>query len=87
MRKLKRGGANSRSEDEKAIYMFFKAIKSSNISIKRAFNIVDKDGSGTISKSEMETAFRKIGIECDSKTVDAIFRIADSDMNGNINCS
>jgi hypothetical protein len=51
MRKLKRGGAVSRSQDEKAIYLFFKAIKSSNISIKRAFDIVDKDGSGAISKT------------------------------------
>lgn len=53
MRKLKRSGAVSRSQDEQAIYLFFKAIKSSNISIKRAFSIVDKDGSGNVSKSEM----------------------------------
>ena len=34
----------------------------------------------------METAFRQIGIECDSKTVDTIFRITDGDMNGKIAC-
>jgi hypothetical protein len=46
MRKLRRGGAISRSQDEQSIYLFFKAIKSTNITIKRAFDIVDKDGSG-----------------------------------------
>lgn len=53
MRKLKRGGAVSLSKDEQAVYLFFKAIKSANISIKRAFDIVDKDGSGTVTKAEM----------------------------------
>lgn len=32
----------------------------------------------------METAFRQIGIDCDSKTVDAIFRIADGNNDGSI---
>lgn len=51
MRKLKRGGAIARTADEQAIYLFFKAIKSSKISIKKAFEIVDKDGSNAITKS------------------------------------
>lgn len=42
------------------------------------------DGSNQISKSEMETAFRKIGIVHDSKAIDAIFRIADTDLDGTI---
>lgn len=87
MRKLKRGGAIARTADEQAIYLFFRAIKSANISIKKAFEIVDKDGSNCISKSEMETAFRQIGIDCDSKTIDAIFRISDADNDGSIKCT
>ena len=67
--------------------MFFKAIKQANISIKKAFQIVDMDGSNSITKSEMETAFRKIGIECDSHTVDAIFRMSDGDLDGRITCT
>lgn len=62
IRKLRRGGANTKSKEEQAIYLFFKAIKQANISIKKAFQIVDMDGSNSITKSEMETAFRKIGI-------------------------
>ena len=42
------------------------------------------DGSNQISKTEMETAFRKIGIVHDSKAIDAIFRICDSDLDGYI---
>jgi hypothetical protein len=53
IRKMKRGGAMNRTKDEQAIYLFFKAIKQSNISIKKAFQIIDKDGSNSISKSEM----------------------------------
>ena len=34
----------------------------------------------------MQTAFKQIGIECDSKTIDAIYRYADTDMNGAISC-
>ena len=45
MRKLKRGGVISRNAEDQALYMFFKAIKQANISIKKAFQIVDMDGS------------------------------------------
>lgn len=83
---MKRGGAVSRSKDEQAIYLFFKSIKNSKISIKNAFQIVDKDGSGYITKSELESAFHQIGIECDSKTIDSIFRLTDFDMDNKLQC-
>lgn len=35
----------------------------------------------------MLTAFKQISIDCDSKTVDAIFRLTDSSMDGTISCS
>ena len=40
------------------------------------------NGSNQVSKSEMQTALRKIGIDCDQKAVDAIFRMSDTDMDG-----
>ena len=86
MRKLKRGGVVSRSGEEQVIFDFFRAIKRANISIKKAFQIIDMDGSNQISKAEMQTAFNKIGISHDSKAVDAIFRITDSDLDGYITC-
>ena len=57
------------------------------MTIKKAFRIIDMNGSNKISKNEMETAFRKIGIECDSQTVEGIFRICDQNMDGEISCS
>lgn len=74
----------SRSGEDQVIYQFFKAIKHANISVKKAFQIVDMDGSNKISKTEMETALRKIGIDFDSKAIDSIFRSCDSDLDGYI---
>ena len=45
------------------------------------------DGSNSVSKSEFESAMRKIGIECNSETVDYIFRMGDGDMDGMISCT
>lgn len=45
------------------------------------------DGSNAISKPEMETAFKKIGIDITMQTIDYIFKICDDDQNGTINCS
>ena len=45
------------------------------------------DGSNEISKTEMETAFRKIGIDISSQTVDFIFKMCDDDMSGSISCA
>lgn len=51
MRKLKRGGVVSRSGEQQVIFDFFRAIKKANISIKKAFQIIDMDGSNQISKT------------------------------------
>jgi Ca2+-binding EF-hand superfamily protein len=69
------------------LYRLFKAIKQANVSVRKAFQIIDKDGSNSVSKSEMETAFRNIGIDISMTTVDYIFKVCDDDQNGTINCS
>jgi Ca2+-binding EF-hand superfamily protein len=46
IKKMRRAGAISRTKDEDAVLRLFKAIRQSNVSIKRAFEIIDKDGSG-----------------------------------------
>ena len=35
----------------------------------------------------MLTAFKQIGIDIDNKTIDAIFRITDTSMDGLLSCS
>ena len=42
------------------------------------------DGSNSVSKSEMETAFRKIGIDISMHTIDYIFKMCDDDQSGKI---
>ena len=86
-RKLKRGGVLSRSKEEDAIFRLWKAIKAANISVKKAFQIIDIDSSNSVSKAEFETAMRKIGIEVTSETVEHIFKLADGDLDGKISCT
>lgn len=69
------------------MYKLFKAIKQANITIRKAFQIIDMDGSNQISKSEMESALRKIGIEVSMSTIDYMFKVCDHDMSGTISCN
>lgn len=57
------------------------------MTVRKAFQIIDMDGSNSVSKSEMETAFRKIGIDISMNTIDYIFKVCDEDQNGTISCS
>jgi hypothetical protein len=51
MRKMRRGGVFARSKEEEAINRLFKAIKHAKLTIRKAFQIIDMDGSNSISKS------------------------------------
>lgn len=51
IKKMRRAGAMSRTKEEDAVLKLFKAIKKSNISIKRAFEIIDEDNSKEITKA------------------------------------
>lgn len=77
----------TRNKEEEGLYRLFKAIKQANINIRKAFQIIDMDGSNSVSKSEMETAFRKIGIDISITTIDYIFKLCDDDQNGTISCN
>ena len=48
--------------------------------------MIDMDGSNEVSKNEMESAFRKLGIDISAQTVDFIFKMCDNDNNGTISC-
>lgn len=62
----------------------YKAIVDANFTLRKAFDAIDKDGSNTISKGEMESAFLKIGIPITADTVEYIFRLCDGDMDNTI---
>ena len=84
---MRRSGVFTRSKEEEALYSLFRAIKKANITVRKAFQIIDMDGSNEISKTEMESAFRKIGIDISAQTVDFIFKMCDDDMSGSISCA
>jgi len=44
-----------------------------------AFDYMDKDGSGTISATEIREVMRRIGIKDDDRTVAAIMKDGDKD--------
>ena len=69
------------------MFRLFKAIKDAKISIRKAFQIIDSDGSNEVNKGEMTSAFRRIGIDASSATIDYIFRVCDTDNSGSINCN
>ena len=84
LRKMRRSGVFTRSSEEEALFRLFKAIKQANITVRRAFQMIDMDGSNEITKTEMEGAFRKLGIDISSHTVDFIFQNCDRDNSGSI---
>lgn len=84
---MRRAGAISRSKEEEGVLKLFKAIQHSKLSIKSAFQIIDVDQSGSISKSEMQTALARIGINTSAQTVEHIFKMCDYDGDNSITCS
>lgn len=42
---MRRSGVFTRSAQEEALYRLFRAIKKANITVRKAFQIIDMDGS------------------------------------------
>lgn len=87
LKKLRRAGVSMRTQEESGVVKLYQAITDANFTLKRAFDAIDKDGSNSITQSEMEQAMLRIGIPITSDTVQYIFRIVDNDMDGTINYS
>lgn len=73
-----------RSKEEDGVYKLYKAIQDANFTLRKAFDAIDKDGSNSVSKGEMESALVRMGIPITSDTVDYIFRMCDNDMDNKI---
>jgi len=83
---MRRSGVLTRNKEEEGLFRLFKAIKQANISVRKAFQMIDVDGSNEVTKPEMESAFRKLGIDISASTIDYIFKLCDDDMSGSISC-
>lgn len=51
-----------------------------------AFRVFDKDGSGTISASELRAVMKSLGEDLTDAEIDEMIREADKDNNGTIDC-
>ena len=54
--------------------------------IRQAFEVFDKDGSGTISAEELKHVMRAIGENVTAEDVDEMISHVDKDGNGTIDC-
>lgn len=53
---------------------------------RAAFNVFDKDGSGTISADELRQVMKSLGENLTNEEIDEMIREADKDQNGTIDC-
>lgn len=53
---------------------------------RAAFNVFDKDGSGTISADELRQVMKSLGENLTDEEIDEMIREADKDRNGTIDC-
>lgn len=54
---------------------------------RAAFNVFDKDGSGTISADELRQVMKSLGENLTDEEIDEMIREADKDENGTIDCT
>lgn len=53
---------------------------------RAAFDVFDKDGSGTISADELKHVMRSLGEDLTDAEINEMIREADKDNNGTIDC-
>lgn len=54
--------------------------------LRQAFNVFDRDGSGTISTAELREVLKAIGDDLTDTEINEIMRSADTDGDHNISC-
>ena len=57
-----------------------------NEEIKKAFEVFDRDGSGQISKAELQDVMKSIGEKLTDAEIDEMMAQADEDGSGTIDC-
>lgn len=54
--------------------------------LRQAFNIFDRDGSGTINAEELKQVMKALGEDLSEVEIDEMIREADTDGDGSIDC-
>lgn len=64
VRKLARHGVRSRTTEEQIIYLIIEALKRSRVkSMSDAFEVIDKEGRGTISRDDFRDIFKNLNVK------------------------
>lgn len=86
-RKLKRYGVVIRSVEEELINTMWNALTKIYMTLEQAYKAFDQKGSNELTFSDMNVAFKQLGIEVDPKTSSQFFKLADVTGNGKISCA
>ena len=73
---------------EEFLKMMSQTVKAQDFAheTRAAFNVFDKDGSGTISADELRQVMKSLGENLTDEEIDEMIREADKDNNGTIDC-
>jgi len=52
--------------------------------LKKVFQRIDLDSSGTLELEELETAARELGVRCSKNSLKKVFKLIDIDQSGSI---
>jgi Ca2+-binding EF-hand superfamily protein len=81
LRKLERSGVEEEKEEEVIMKHFIDCLNNSNLSLRQIFEMIDTDGSGTISKEEFKFTLSH-QIKIDSNVLDKIIFMLCAEVEG-----
>ena len=71
IRKLARHGVRSRTSEEQIIYLIIEGLKRSKVqSMSEAFDLIDKEGNGSISREDFKDIFRNLKLKISDQEID-----------------
>lgn len=71
VRKLARHGVRSRTSEEQIIYLIIEALKRSRVkSMSDAFEVIDKEGRGSISREDFRDIFKSLNVKIAEADID-----------------
>lgn len=85
LRKLTRHGVRSRTSEEQIIFLIIEALKRSRIkSLSEAFELIDKEGRGNISRDDFKDIFKSLNVKIDTNDIDKFIDHFWKDKSGGI---
>jgi calmodulin len=79
---------NATKHEPEFLTMMSQKVEPSDVEkeLRQAFNVFDRDNSGTISAAELRNVLSSLGENLTDEQIDEMIRSADKDGNGSIDC-